>query len=213
MTNESRMRRTPQQARGQRRVFQILDAAAAVFAETGYEAATTNAIAIRANTSIGSLYQFFPDKRAILDALAIRYQGQISQILTDIAAVNTDSLQGTLDIMIDRIAEFSAANPAFQLMFVTSYDSKALTAVAETMSQMVSTHVNAQFLATAPALDPEQSEFYASIVVFLMRALIPPGVSSANGHFPGLIDQLKYVIAAYLRSLEPFQNQPPSPTA
>lgn len=70
------MRRKPQQARGQRRVNTILDAASQVFSELGYEAATTNIIAIRANTSIGSLYQFFPNKEAILSAIATRYTAQ-----------------------------------------------------------------------------------------------------------------------------------------
>lgn len=47
----------------------LLDAAAQVFAEHGYAAATTNRIAERAGVSIGSLYQYFPNKDAILHAL------------------------------------------------------------------------------------------------------------------------------------------------
>jgi AcrR family transcriptional regulator len=43
-----------------------LDAAAAVFDEVGYEAATTHLIAAKAGTAISSLYQFFPDKRSSL---------------------------------------------------------------------------------------------------------------------------------------------------
>jgi len=53
---ERLMRRVPQQDRGQRRVEKILDAAAEVIAEVGVQAATTNAIAARAETSVGSLY-------------------------------------------------------------------------------------------------------------------------------------------------------------
>jgi AcrR family transcriptional regulator len=46
-----------------------LDAAAHVFAECGYSAGTTNRIAERAQVSIGSLYQYFPNKDAVLRAL------------------------------------------------------------------------------------------------------------------------------------------------
>jgi AcrR family transcriptional regulator len=67
------MRRQPRQARSQERVKQILDVAEQMFIAEGYDAATTNAIAVRAGVPIGSLYQFFPDKGAIVQALAVRY--------------------------------------------------------------------------------------------------------------------------------------------
>ena len=60
-------RRVPTQERARRRVARILDAAALVFAEQGFEAATMEDIAARAETSIGSIYQFFPNKLAIFD--------------------------------------------------------------------------------------------------------------------------------------------------
>ena len=55
-------RRIPIQERGEQRVTELLEAAAAIFAEVGYEAATMRDIAGRAGASIGSLYQFFPNK-------------------------------------------------------------------------------------------------------------------------------------------------------
>src|SRR5262252_3918482 len=61
------------QARGQRRIDLLLDVAALVFAEVGFEAATTNVIAARAGISPGSLYRFFPNKDAIAEALADRF--------------------------------------------------------------------------------------------------------------------------------------------
>jgi DNA-binding transcriptional regulator YbjK len=59
----------PQQSRSSNRVDRLLEAAAEVIAEIGYESATTNAIAERAGVSIGSLYRYFPDKQAILRTL------------------------------------------------------------------------------------------------------------------------------------------------
>ena len=67
------LRRQPQQKRSQERVEKILDAAAIVFDEVGFEAATTHQIAACAQTAIGSLYQFFPDKLAIFNALELRH--------------------------------------------------------------------------------------------------------------------------------------------
>lgn len=62
-------RKAPRQERSRLTVEAILDAAARVFERHGYAAGTTNRIAERAGVSIGSLYQYFPNKDAILVAL------------------------------------------------------------------------------------------------------------------------------------------------
>src|SRR5580698_6944067 len=75
-------RRIPQQARAQRTISLLLDAAAEVFNQTSYDAATLTEIAARAGTSIGSLYQYFPDKTAVALALAERYRTELIDSLT-----------------------------------------------------------------------------------------------------------------------------------
>ena len=63
-------RKRPVQERSRETVRAILEAAARIFEEVGVEAATTDRIAARAGISVGSLYQYFPNKAAILVALA-----------------------------------------------------------------------------------------------------------------------------------------------
>lgn len=65
-----RPRKQPRQARSRDTVSTILRAAAQVFAARGYAATTTNHVAARAGVSIGSLYEYFPGKDALLVALA-----------------------------------------------------------------------------------------------------------------------------------------------
>lgn len=65
-------RKKPSQARARRTVDLILEAAAQILASQGDEALTTNRIAERAGFSIGTLYQYFPNRDAILDALIER---------------------------------------------------------------------------------------------------------------------------------------------
>jgi AcrR family transcriptional regulator len=76
----TRSRRSPVQGRAKQTVERILDAAAHVFGERGYSA-TTNEVAERAGVSIGSLYQYFRDKDALLVALHARHLDQIGQTL------------------------------------------------------------------------------------------------------------------------------------
>ncbi|WP_369199441.1 TetR/AcrR family transcriptional regulator [Streptomyces sp. PU-14G] len=66
-------RKQPRQVRAELTRQRILDAAAHVFAEYGYAAGTTNRIAQRARVSIGSLYQYYPNKDAILVELLTRH--------------------------------------------------------------------------------------------------------------------------------------------
>jgi AcrR family transcriptional regulator len=74
-------RKLPQQARSEATVEAILQAAAQVFERHGYAAGTTNRIAARAGVSIGSLYQYFPSKDAILLALARRHLAEGAALL------------------------------------------------------------------------------------------------------------------------------------
>ena len=71
------MRRLPRQQRSRELVERLLDATAAVIVERGVQHLTTNHIAEKAGVSIGSLYQYFPDKDSLLEALLERMSGQI----------------------------------------------------------------------------------------------------------------------------------------
>ncbi|NUW44780.1 TetR family transcriptional regulator [Nonomuraea rhodomycinica] len=66
------LRRRPAQRRSARRVERMLDACAELLDEIGYESLSTTRIADRAGVAIGSVYQFFPDKRAITQELTRR---------------------------------------------------------------------------------------------------------------------------------------------
>src|SRR5579863_10009405 len=59
----------PQRANGELRVAAILEAAATVITEKGYEGATMAEIAVRSSTKIGSLYRFFPNKESLADTI------------------------------------------------------------------------------------------------------------------------------------------------
>ena len=66
------LRRVPVQGRSVARVQRMLDACAELVDQVGYEALTTTMLAERAGVAIGSVYQFFPDTRAIVQALTQR---------------------------------------------------------------------------------------------------------------------------------------------
>lgn len=95
--------RQPRQERGQRRVDAILDATAAITAEEGLPAATMHAIARRSGTTIGSLYHFFPDRDAVVVALAERHGRAIGAMAAELVAVDWSAL--SLEEAVDRWVE------------------------------------------------------------------------------------------------------------
>ena len=74
------LRHQPQQQRSQDRLEQILLAAAEVFWELGYDNATTHDVAERAETAVGTIYRFFPDKLAIFHALEKRHRDSVDSM-------------------------------------------------------------------------------------------------------------------------------------
>src|SRR6202012_1747439 len=71
------VRVAPQQERSMRRLVGFLDAAAELFVEVGYEAATMTAVAERSASSIGALYNYFPDKQSIAFTLVNQFAQEI----------------------------------------------------------------------------------------------------------------------------------------
>jgi len=78
------MRREPVQRRSAARVMAILDACAVLLDDYDYDDLTTSKIAEKAGVPIGSLYQYFPDKRAVVQALTLRnletFSAEVEQI-------------------------------------------------------------------------------------------------------------------------------------
>jgi len=91
-----RTRRLPVQARSRETVERILEAAAAIVAESGVDAATTRLIAERAGVSSSSLYRFFSEREEILDAVFQRLLGELDE----------HSRRAELEWSVGSIAEF-----------------------------------------------------------------------------------------------------------
>ncbi|QBX57049.1 TetR/AcrR family transcriptional regulator [Nocardioides seonyuensis] len=76
------MRKTPRQERSRRTVEGIVQAGRVVLSRDGYAAFSTNAVAKEARVSPGSLYQYFPDKAAIIDVILEQYWAQVEERVT-----------------------------------------------------------------------------------------------------------------------------------
>ncbi len=102
MTAQVSPRKAPRQSRSLATVKAILDATARILIERGFAAVTTNAVAERAGVSVGSLYQYFPNKEALVSALHARHGEQMMAV---IQRAMTKAMDATLDDALAGLVE------------------------------------------------------------------------------------------------------------
>ncbi|QIQ05535.1 TetR/AcrR family transcriptional regulator [Streptomyces liangshanensis] len=108
------LRRAPVQRRSAERLTRILDTCAALLDEAGYEQLTTRAVASRAGVPIGSVYRFFDNKRALVDALARRNLDRYAERVTDrFAALRPGDWRGAVDVVLDEYLAMKRTVPGF----------------------------------------------------------------------------------------------------
>ena len=114
MTDESidvSPRRRPVQARSRERVNTILHHAAGIFHEQGVDSTSMSAIARQSGMSLASLYRYFPNKAAIVNAIAERHVEKMEQALR--AKLPQLSLSDAVDVLIDLFYDFYRTEPAY----------------------------------------------------------------------------------------------------
>lgn len=201
----STMRRQPKQTRSQERVHHILDVAEQLFVELGYEQTTTRAIATRAQVPVGSLYQFFPDKTAIVQALADRYFEQEYRMFVQLhAELATVEIGTYVDCMIDAFEKFADDRPGYRavlrqlldLITVTDanvigeYDQLILTGLADFLSQR------------NPQLEQVQCELIATMVFKTANEFLWLAFTFDQQRRQAVLIETKTLITAYLKTYQ-----------
>jgi AcrR family transcriptional regulator len=140
---KTRVVRLPQRSNGRLRVAAILEAAAVVIAEKGYEAATMAEIAARSGTKIGSLYRFFPNKESLADTIVVSARENLDTVFDRFdAGVNALSVPALADSLVAQLVEQVFTKPALMKLLDASQDwsvkreefkSAALRRVAQTL--------------------------------------------------------------------------------
>ncbi|MFC4453661.1 TetR/AcrR family transcriptional regulator [Deinococcus sonorensis] len=185
-------RKRPQQARSRRMVERLLAAAAEVFVREGFTAATTNRIAEAAGVSVGSLYQFFPNKHALLAELQGIWTARLG---AELDAALTSPHRPVIDLIDDvlgvhaRLQRESAGLLGFLL--TTRLESTSRTvrqAILERLEQMATLR--------RADLDAGQVHLMALMTLHIADALytVPPGQAGD----PLLRQQVRQALLGYL---------------
>ncbi len=211
-SSDATLRRQPRQSRGQRRVDLLLDAAATVIVRLGVQGATAEAIALEAHTAKGSFYQFFPNRDAVLAALALRYSDELRRIHEQAFPANPTGL--TLARLIDHIvrplAAFHDDNPAFSRVFAIAEAAEGgRSAPGRIRSQLflsVVERLDLLFASRNPDLAPRERRRTSLVAAAIGQAILARRDIAAPAEKKPLLDDLRRVLHAYL---SPVLNGPP----
>lgn len=200
------MRRKPRQARSQERVNRILDVSEDLFARQGYAATTTNAIAAQAQVPIGSLYQFFPDKTAIVQALALRYAEKLHQelMVIDTSELATGSLADYVNQIIETTDRFFTENPSYHAIFMEVQGTvREVAEIDEAADARLIQDLASSLAKRDASLESADYEAIAFVLVKAIGTLLWLSLSQEQSFRQRLIQETKRFTLNYLQSYFP----------
>jgi len=203
MTEDPKPRR--RQARGERRIAQLLQAAADVFCANGYTATSTNAIAREAKVSPGTLYQYFPNKEAIAIELGGRLIHEMRERHGQVFTPENVALPlpELIDAILDPMIEFNCLNPAFlALMHGSEVPGRIAEEHDELHASLLSQVRELIGARAAPALPAEELDRVADMAFAVFKGGLALIVAAPEGPVrDGAVAELKKVLYRYLEPL------------
>lgn len=197
-------RRTPRQERAQSTVESILGATARVLVARGWAGTTTNHVAARAGVSIGTLYEYFPSKEALVAALVGRHLEEAEARLAALArtiAAQPASLEVVVQEIVGAMLELHATAPRLhRVLFEEVPHPPAVRARVRALEDGQARALAALLPRVAPVKDAATT---ARVIVELLEALTHRWILSPGAEpLPRerMQAELERLVLAYLRA-------------
>ncbi|HZS38783.1 MAG TPA: TetR/AcrR family transcriptional regulator [Polyangia bacterium] len=195
-------RKLPTQARSRVTIDVILTATARILQRDGFDRASTNRIAEAAGVSIGSLYQYFPSKEALVAALVERHMEQMSRVLVEeMDAVARAPLGTAVRRMVELMLRAHAVDPRLHKVLIEQVPRIGRLERVHQVEAHMAKLVRAYFEAHRHELRPKNLELAAFVVVQIVESLTHAATLHhperlADGH---LADEITTVVLRYLQ--------------
>jgi len=201
------------QARGERRILQLLQAAASVFCTLGYTAASTNAIAREAGVSPGTLYQFFPNKEAI----AVELSGQLLQEMEAAHGriFTEENARLPLDRLIDAVTDpfiaFNRDNPVFLALIKGPDTPGKVTEDHDVLHQSMVDSVTSLLAVRSPSMSLAERTLVAQMCFTMFKAGLDLVVQQEGDDREPYVRELKSMLYRYLAPIVGTEAVPAGP--
>jgi AcrR family transcriptional regulator len=183
----------PKRQRGHARVAAILQAAAGLFLDKGYDAVTMTEIAAHADTAIGSLYRFFPSKEAVADALLRTYAERLADGLAQLRTRTPALAPGAL---ADALVDFMLEVRGQRSVALALIDARNLEASRLQLREAMLADLGSLLGAALPDLPTPRRAPMALALLHLLKGVgqVPQGGPAEQP----LLDEFRRLVRAYL---------------
>ena len=165
-------RKEPTQARAQATVEAILAATKTVLVKDGYEAASTNRVAEVAGVSIGSLYQYFPSKAALLAELIQRHMNRMFEVLATTAQQGeTSSIEEAARTVIRAVFAAHRVNPKLHRVLIEQMARLGTLEALETFEAQTQELIEQFLISHRAELRPKNVKVAARVAVLSVRGV------------------------------------------
>ena len=192
------MRKAPRQQRSHSTVEGIVEAGARVLAQRGWAKFTTNEVAQAAGASIGSLYQYFPNKLAIAEAIRQRHLKQILSVLPDPATWSKSmGLEQQVDQLIDGVIALHAMSQKLHRVLLEEVPLAARSSYAA-FEQEYHRRYEALVQTTTGNSEDRQSFIAAQILADTVEGIVHAAARRDQLKSPDVKIEARRMVVAYL---------------
>ncbi|MGW0947638.1 TetR family transcriptional regulator [Streptomyces sp. NPDC002623] len=193
------LRRTPRQARSRARLALLLEAAERILVAEGVEALTTTRVAAEAKVSVGSLYQYLPDRGAIIDALATGYFARLEAVMDDLVrAASEERWDDPVGVLVDTYAHVYRTEHGFRALWFGSGLTERTRAADREHKHRMADGIRRVLLALGVARDDEALTRAATAAILTADALAQEAFRRAPEGDIALLDEAKTMLRGYL---------------
>lgn len=198
-------RKSASQKRSKATVEALLDATARVLTREGYDRASTNRIAATAGVSVGSLYQYFPNKEALVAALVARHNREMLQLLRDaLKEVASLDLATAMRELVRAAVDAHLVDSALHRIFAEQVPRMGQLAKIEALQRETFLLVRTYLEARRNEISVRDLDSATSICVTTVEALTHEFVinkpDALDGDRDRFIDEVTRLIVGYLMS-------------
>lgn len=197
-TQHQHRRREPTQARSRERVERILQAAQKLVTEGGTSAATTRAIAAEAGVPVATLYQFFPNRDAVIQELIVRMLDQFDAALPGkIDNVRADSIESAVDQLLTRHRALYHAHPDLVAVYYAATERTFVDIAARRTLQVAAIH---RVLIGTGLLRPDTDPLVIETAIEIIDRVFEFAYRRAPGGDPAVIAEGRLALIRYLEA-------------